>query len=78
MARIQVERGYALSDTLREIQSLLLCMPDLPDASLRYVLKGIAQIEYDLSHETSQQLQVGALVGIFQKARQLAFQAASS
>eukprot|EP00475_Leptophrys_vorax_P018040 TRINITY_DN2465_c0_g1_i1.p1 TRINITY_DN2465_c0_g1~~TRINITY_DN2465_c0_g1_i1.p1 ORF type:complete len:366 (+),score=120.76 TRINITY_DN2465_c0_g1_i1:35-1132(+) len=67
--RLQVEKGFALSDMVRELHIYVLHMSDLPDEVLRFLLEKLAELEYDLSHETSQHLQTGALVSIFQIAR---------
>jgi replication factor C subunit 3/5 len=71
---LQVEKGFALSDMVRELHMFVLHMPDLPSEVLRYLLEKLAELEYDLSHETSQRLQLGALVSIFQVARVKTFE----
>ncbi len=63
-----------MSDLIRELHTFVLHMPDLPDEVLRGLLEKLAELEYDLSHETSQNLQLGCLVAMFQEARTRTFE----
>lgn len=71
---MQKVKGFALSDILSEIQMLVTKLEDLPDSALCFLLKHLADIEYNLSQEGSEKLQTGAFVGTFQIAREQSFQ----
>jgi len=75
ISEVQTERGFALSDIVREIHTFVLYLKDLPEAAFRHLLGALAELEYDLSFETSEKLQLGALVGIFQIGREITFSA---
>lgn len=72
---MQTEFGYALSDIVTEVHAKVVHLRDLPDDALQALLVSLADLEYDLSLECYDNLQTGALVGMFQVARELTFKA---
>lgn len=72
---MQTEKGLALSDLIGEVHAYVQHVPDLPNAAVQYLLEKLADIESDVSKETTQKIQLGAFVGVFQIARQMSFDA---
>lgn len=66
----QVECGIALGDIISEISSLIL-RSSMPPQVLGYCLEKLSDIEYRLTYGSLEQLELGALVGSFQVARDM-------
>lgn len=67
---LQVNKGVALADIVREIHPFLFRMPGLPPKVQAELVDKLADVEYRLAYGTSEKLQLGALVGAFYRARQ--------
>ena len=67
---MSVERGYALSDILTEITTLVMTM-ELPDLVLGEILSGMSDVEHRMGFGCDDCLQLAGLVGVFVKGRGL-------
>uniref|UniRef100_A0A6V2BL58 AAA+ ATPase domain-containing protein n=1 Tax=Ditylum brightwellii TaxID=49249 RepID=A0A6V2BL58_9STRA len=63
-------KGYALSDVLQDLTTLITAM-DLPPGVLAELLDGMSNVEHRLAFGTEEHLQAASLVGVFTKARDL-------
>jgi replication factor C subunit 3/5 len=63
-------KGYALSDVLQEITTLITCT-EMDSVPLAMILDGMSNIEHRLAFGTDEKLQIASLVGVFVKTRQL-------
>eukprot|EP01097_Dermamoeba_algensis_P008097 TRINITY_DN5265_c0_g1_i1.p1 TRINITY_DN5265_c0_g1~~TRINITY_DN5265_c0_g1_i1.p1 ORF type:complete len:369 (-),score=67.64 TRINITY_DN5265_c0_g1_i1:85-1128(-) len=66
--KLKSGKGLALVDMVREIHLALLKM-DISDSHKTFLIKKLADGEYRLASGTSEKLQLGGLVGVFQIAR---------
>lgn len=66
---MQVERGIALVDIVRELQPLMLRL-SLPAALCADLHASLADAEFRLAYSTNESLQLAALVGSFVAARE--------
>lgn len=65
---VKTEGGLALVDIVRRVSDLLMQL-ELSQTASAFALKQLADIEYRLSNGTSEQMQLGALVGCLQLLR---------
>jgi replication factor C subunit 3/5 len=68
--KMSVEKGYALSDILTELTTLVMSM-ELPDVVLGNILEGMSDVEYRMGFGADDQLQLAGLIGVFVKGRGL-------
>jgi len=69
LQRLQVEKGVALADIVRELQPWVFRIESLPAATRVDLIEALADTEHRLAYGTSERLQLGALVGAFQTAK---------
>jgi len=65
--KIQTDKGVSLVDIVKQVHTLVL-HTSLPPSTLIFILDKLSDIEYRLAFGTSEKLQLGSLVGIFQLA----------
>ncbi|CAK9301274.1 unnamed protein product [Gordionus sp. m RMFG-2023] len=65
---LKVEKGLSLQDILTEIH-LLVHLISLPVTILQSLTEKLANLEYQLSFGTNERIQLSALVGVFQSAK---------
>jgi replication factor C subunit 3/5 len=64
---LQVEKGLALTDIIREISPWIMSLKMPPNVQC-FLLDKISDVQYRLAHATSETLQLGSLVGVFKAA----------
>ncbi|PNH12754.1 Replication factor C subunit 3 [Tetrabaena socialis] len=69
VSRLQVDKGIALVDIVRELHPWLMQM-DMPAAVKVGLVERLADVEHRLAFSTSEKLQLGALAAAFIKARE--------
>jgi len=74
---MQTNKGVSLADVITYLHELLFRLK-LPPKILSYLLDKLSDIEYRLAGGASDRLQLGALVGAFQIAKEMIFQIAKS
>ncbi len=67
--KLQQNAGLSLVDIVLALHDVVLRVKMAP-AVMAFVLSSLSDIEYALAHDTSDRLQLGALVGVFQTAKQ--------
>ncbi|KAG2498885.1 hypothetical protein HYH03_003077 [Edaphochlamys debaryana] len=73
---LQVERGVALVDIVRELHPWVMRMA-MPVKAKVGLVERLADVEHRLAYSTSERLQLGAVVGAFVRARELIAAAAT-
>lgn len=74
LRKTTVERGYALADIVSRVYETMNELEFPPHVTV-YLLEALAEIEYRLAAGCSDKLQLGALVGAFKVALELAAKA---
>mmetsp|Transcript_1549 Transcript_1549/g.3499 ORF Transcript_1549/g.3499 Transcript_1549/m.3499 type:complete len:359 (-) Transcript_1549:587-1663(-) len=67
---LQVNKGVALADIVRELHPYMFTMVSIPTRVKMDLVEKLADCEHRLAYGTSERLQLGALVGAFVKARE--------
>lgn len=70
LLKVQRERGFALTDIVRELHPYLFRISGLPMKTRVALVEALADIEWRLASGTSERLQLGALVAAFVVARE--------
>lgn len=72
ISEMQRAQGLALIDIVSKLHPLLMLMKaDLPKAALSFALVKLADLEFRLTRETTERIQLGSLVGLFQIVREI-------